>query len=60
MERIRAKIFSTDGKAERWWIRDTRAQEGLAGWRRAQERALCIGFAGEVIGDISLSEVGVG
>ena len=38
------------GKAVRWKWRFVRRQEGVCGWRRAQERCVIKGCAGEVMG----------
>lgn len=54
------KKFRTEGRAERWWWRDTEKQEGEDGCRRAQERAVWRGVAGEVMGDIGRREGGRG
>lgn len=48
------------GEAARMYVRKVEEQEGLPGWRRAQERCGMEGWAGSVMGDIEARVEGRG
>lgn len=52
------KNFSRSGKEERWCVMETDRHEGELGCKRAQEREVSSGEAGEVMGDIGAREGG--
>lgn len=56
----RVKNLRRGGKEVRWWDIATWRQEGEEGWRRAQEREVMEGCAGETMGEMASKDGGKG
>ena len=58
--KTRVKNLARGGKAVRMYVKKVLEQEGLEGWRRAQERWGIDGWAGEAMGEMRVREGGRG